>query len=327
MFDLAVIWFALIVFAILMYIVMDGFDLGVGMLFAMVDDSEQRDRMVNSVAPVWDGNETWLVLGGAGLMGAFPLAYAQVLEALTAPLLVMLLALLVRGVAFEYRFKAPQLSRHWWDKGLFCGSWLATFCQGLVLGAFIQGAAAGQSHWLTPFSLFCGVALTVTYTLLGAVWLIIKMDGALQQRMRQLAHTLLWQLLICMAVVSAWTPLTDERIAARWFGEGHWQWLWPVPVLAAWCALQLRTSLQRDRTYRPFLLALALVVLGFAGLGISLWPYLVPPQLTLWQAAAPASSLRFMLVGAVCILPLVLAYTAWSYYVFRGKTAPGEGYH
>ncbi len=333
--DLSLIWFVIIVFATLMYIVMDGFDLGIGILFPAVRDPDDRDVMVNTVAPVWDGNETWLVLGGAALFGAFPLAYAVIIDALTIPLTLMLIGLIFRGVAFEFRFKATPAHRPFWDKAFIGGSLLATFTQGIVVGAVINGFPVthrayngGPFDWFTPFNLFCGLGLIVAYALLGASWLVMKSENPLQQRMRQLSRRLLMALLGVIAIISLWTPLAHAAIADRWFTLPNLFFLLPVPVLVAALSLWQWRCLHNPRSHTlPFALTLGLVFLGFSGLGISIWPHLIPPSITLWQAAAPAQSQGFMLVGALLIIPIILVYTFWSYYVFRGKVQPGEGYH
>lgn len=333
--DLSVIWFVIIVFATLMYIVMDGFDLGIGILFPVIRDADDRDVMVNSVAPVWDGNETWLVLGGAGLFGAFPLAYAVIVDALTIPLTLMLIGLIFRGVAFEFRFKATPAHRPFWDKAFIGGSILATFTQGVVVGAVINGFAVtgrrfsgGPFDWLTPFTLFCGAGLVVTYALLGATWLVMKSENPLQDKMRAVAKQLLLLMLLVIAMISLWTPLAHPAIAERWFTLPNLWFLLPVPLLVAVIGVWLWQVLgQRNRHALPFVLTLGLIFLGFSGLGISIWPHIIPPAITLWQAAAPAQSQGFMLVGALLIIPVILVYTFWSYYVFRGKVQHGEGYH
>lgn len=335
MFDLSVIWFAIIIFAILMYIIMDGFDLGIGVLFSFVRDGEERDVMVNSVAPVWDGNETWLVLGGAGLFGAFPLAYAVIVDALTIPLTLMLIGLIFRGVAFEFRFKATSTHRPYWDYAFFGGSLLATFCQGVVVGAVINGFAVterrfsgGALDWLSPFTLFCGVGLVIAYSLLGSTWLIMKSTGALQATMRTLTRYFLLALLAAMAIVSVWTPLAHANVATRWFSLPNLFYFLPVPVLVLIFSAGLwRNSYRSEEHASPFILTLGLVFLGFSGLGISLWPYIIPPSVTLYDAAAPIASQQFMLPGTLITLPVILFYTAWSYYVFRGKVLSSEGYH
>lgn len=333
--DLSVIWFVIIVFATLMYIVMDGFDLGIGILFSTTRDGEDRDVMVNSVAPVWDGNETWLVLGGAALFGAFPLAYAVIIDALVIPLTLMLIGLIFRGVAFEFRFQATPSHRPFWDSAFLGGSLLATFTQGIVVGAVINGFSVsgrafsgGMFDWLTPFTLFCGLGLTVAYALLGATWLVMKSENPLQDKMRRTSRGLLLALLATIAIISLWTPLAQPAIAARWFSLPDLFFLLPVPLLVAVIGFWLWQVLgNRNSHARPFILTLGLVFLGFSGLGISIWPYIIPPNITLWQAAAPPQSQGFMLVGALLIIPVILGYTFWSYYVFRGKVQHGEGYH
>ncbi|MGL5700044.1 MAG: cytochrome d ubiquinol oxidase subunit II [Kluyvera sp.] len=333
--DLSIIWFVIIVFATLMYIVMDGFDLGIGILFPFTRRAQDRDVMVNSVAPVWDGNETWLVLGGAGLFGAFPLAYAVIIDALTIPLSLMLVGLIFRGVAFEFRFNATPSHRPFWDKAFMGGSILATFCQGVVVGAVINGFevtgrafSGGAFDWLTPFTLFCGVGLVIAYALLGATWLVMKSEAALQTQMRRNARWLLLALLGVIAVISLWTPLRHANIATRWFTLPNFYYLLPVPLLVLTASALLWRQLGAiDSHAQPFLLTLVLVFLGFSGLGISIWPAIIPPSITLWQAAAPVQSQEFMLIGAIFIIPIILVYTFWSYYVFRGKVPQDEGYH
>ena len=333
--DLSIIWFVIIVFATLMYIVMDGFDLGIGILFPFTKTAQERDVMVNSVAPVWDGNETWLVLGGAGLFGAFPLAYAVIIDALTIPLSLMLVGLIFRGVAFEFRFNATPSHRPFWDKAFMGGSILATFCQGIVVGAVINGFqvtdraySGGAFDWLTPFTLFCGLGLVIAYALLGASWLVMKSEDALQTSMRRAARGLLLVLLAAMAVISLWTPLLHSSIATRWFSLPNLYYVLPVPLLVlAASALLWRHLGQPESHVPPFILTLALIFLGFSGLGISIWPAIIPPSITLWQAAAPVQSQEFMLIGAIFIIPVILVYTFWSYYVFRGKVPQNEGYH
>ncbi|MEO5606665.1 MAG: cytochrome d ubiquinol oxidase subunit II [Polaromonas sp.] len=333
-FDLSLIWAVLILFGIMMYVVMDGFDLGIGLLYPFFSDKTDRDVMMNTVAPVWDGNETWLVFGGAGLMAAFPMAYAVVLSALYLPLIFMLLGLIFRGVAFEFRFKASEARRHFWDKAFIGGSMTAAFFQGVALGAYLQGIhisgrayAGGALDWLTPFSLFTGVGLLVAYALLGATWLILKTGGPLQQRMRTLARPLVWLLLAVIGIISAWTPLANAGIAQRWFSWPNVLWFAPVPLLVLLAAWRLKKSLHGQSDSAPFVLTLCLVFLGYSGLGISVWPHIIPPDITIWAAAAPPQSQGFILVGALLIVPLILMYTAWSYYVFRGKVDASQGYH
>jgi cytochrome d ubiquinol oxidase subunit II len=333
MFDLAFIWAALIAFAVLAYVILDGFDLGIGILFPMFPNRHDRDVMTNSIAPVWDGNETWLVLGGGGLMAVFPLAYATVLPALYMPIILMLLGLIFRGVAFEFRWRTKRGSI-WWDGGFFVGSTVAAFMQGVALGALVQGIkvvdrayAGGWWDWLTPFSVTTGLAVVVGYALLGATWLNLKTTGDLQTRCRKLSMVAGVGTLLLIGTVSLWTPFIDRVYFDRWFG-------WPtaffsalVPLLVAICALALWHGLTHDKHLQPFLAALGLFVLSFAGIGISFYPYIVPGSLTIWEAAAPESSLAFLLVGALVLIPTILAYTGYAYWVFRGKIDPEEGYH
>ncbi|MFJ2985141.1 MULTISPECIES: cytochrome d ubiquinol oxidase subunit II [unclassified Pseudomonas] len=332
--DLPLIWAVIIIFGVMMYVVMDGFDLGIGMLFPFVKGERDRDVMMNTVAPVWDGNETWLILGGAGLFGAFPMAYAVVLEALYLPLILMLIGLIFRGVAFEFRFKAKDDKRHIWNKAFIGGSLVATFFQGVALGAFMEGFkvvdrhyAGGTLDWLTPFSLFCGLGLIVAYTLLGCTWLIMKTEGPLQEQMHKLGRPLALVLLVVIGIVSLWTPIAYPQIADRWFSMPNLLWFMPVPILVLVTFYGLFKAVARSANYTPFLLTLVLIFLGYSGLGISLWPNIIPPSISIWEAAAPPQSQGFMLVGTLFILPFILGYTFWSYYVFRGKVTHEDGYH
>jgi len=330
---LTLAWVGIVGFAVFMYVLMDGFDLGIGILYPFVPREEDRDTMMNSVAPVWDFNETWLVLGGAGLFAAFPIAYAVVLPAMYLPLLVMLVALIFRGVAFEFRFKAAA-RRHWWNRSFFLGSLLATFAQGVVLGSFIQGIpvvgrdfAGTMLHWLTPFSLFCGLALIVGYALLGATWLIWRTIGRLQDWCFRVARRLMVMVLIGVAVVSLWTPFLLPDIAQRWFSMPNLVLLSPVPLVTAVLAVALWRAIDNGREVAPFVLSMALFALSYLGLAISLWPNLIPPGVTVWQAAAPPETQVFLLVGMAFLIPSILGYTAYSYWVFRGKVTGSFGYH
>jgi cytochrome bd ubiquinol oxidase subunit II len=332
--DLPVIWAIIIAFGLMMYVIMDGFDLGIGILFPFVHDRTDRDVMINTVAPVWDGNETWLVLGGASLLGVFPLAYSVLLSALYLPLALMLLALIWRGVAFEFRFKADEAHKPFWDKAFIGGSYVATLSQGIALGAFINGFPVkenaydgGALDWLTPFSIFTGISLLAAYALLGSTWLIMKTEGALQQRMRALARPISLILLVITGIVSLWTPLAHAEVATRWFTLPNTIFFAPVPVLVLLTEWLILRMLARETHAAPFLLTLVLLFLGYSGLGISLWPNIIPPAISIRDAAAPPQSMGFVLVGALLIIPFILAYTAWSYYVFRGKVRAGEGYH
>ena len=332
--DLPLLWMIIIVFGLMMYVIMDGFDLGIGILFAFVPDRADRDIMVNTVAPVWDGNETWLVLGGAALLAAFPLAYSVILSALYLPIILMLVGLIWRGVAFEFRFKADQAHRPFWDKAFAWGSYIATFCQGVALGTFINGFTVrddayggGPIDWLTAFGLFTGLGLLVAYALLGSTWLVMKTEGRLQSRMKELARRVAIAVLLAIAIVSLWTPFSHPEVAARWFALPNLVVFSPVPVLVLLATWALLRTLKRDSHAAPFVLALFLLFLGYTGLIISLWPHIIPPTISIWDAASPPESMGFTLVGALFTIPFILAYTAWSYYVFRGKVQAGEGYH
>jgi cytochrome bd ubiquinol oxidase subunit II len=330
--DLTVVWAFIIAFAVAAYVVMDGFDLGIGILFPHFPVGRERDQAMNAIAPVWDGNETWLVLGGGGLLAAFPLAYAIVLPALYAPLIAMLLGLVFRGVAFEARWRDPG-HRRWWDLGFFAGSLVATFAQGVTLGALLQGItvegrayAGGWWEWLSPFSLLTGLSLVVGYALLGACWLIWKTNGPLQDQARRWARRLLPGLLLALAAVSLATPFVESQYFSRWFEWPGMLVAIPMPLLVVLAAALGWRSLSGRRDGAPFLWALSLFLLSMIGLAISIWPDVIPGRVTIWEAAAPYESQIFMLVGALVLVPIILAYTGWAYWVFRGKVGE-EGYH
>jgi cytochrome d ubiquinol oxidase subunit II len=332
-FMLPVIWALVIGFAVALYIVLDGFDLGVGILFPFLREESERDQMMNSVAPFWDGNETWLVLGGAGLWIAFPRAYAVIMPAVYLPVMFMLLALVFRGVAFEFRWVAKPGHR-FWDMAFAIGSTLAAFSQGLVLGALLRGIrvengefAGGTFDFLTPFSLLCGVSLVLGYALLGTTWLMMKTDGAVEKHARRLAQPLFIAMMACIVVVSIWSPLMSERIAERWFSWPNVLFLSWVPGVTALVAWSCWHGIRKNKVYQPFISAVALFLLAYVGLVISNLPYLVPPSMTVWQAAAHPSSQLFMLIGVCLLLPLILGYTVFVYWMFRGKVRHGEGYH
>jgi cytochrome bd ubiquinol oxidase subunit II len=331
-FDLTVLWALIIVFAIFVYVVMDGFDLGIGILFPTFTVGRERDTAMNSVAPVWDGNETWLVLGGGGLLAAFPLAYGVILSALYAPIIAMLLALVFRGVAFEFRWRDPE-HRAFWDLAFTGGSFVAALSQGIVLGAILQGIevsgrayAGGWWDWLTPFSLLTGISLVAGYALLGCTWLVMKTEGALQQHARRLAWWFGAATLAAIVVVSLATPFLENAYYERWFSYPNILLVAPVPVLVAIASLAFVHSLRSGREVAPFLLALFVFLLCFIGLGISIFPYVIPGAVTIWDAATHPRSQVFMLVGTAIMVPIILGYTAWAYWVFRGKVND-EGYH
>jgi cytochrome d ubiquinol oxidase subunit II len=330
---LPVIWAALIGIAVAMYVILDGFDLGVGILFPAFRQERHRDLMVNTVAPFWDGNETWLVLGGGGLWVAFPQAYAVAMPAMYLPIILMLLALVFRGVAFEFRWVA-RTSKVWWDRAFWLGSTLAAFFQGVVLGGLVQGItvangefAGGAFDWATRFSLMCGLGVVAGYALLGATWLLYRTEGEVNERARGLAKTLLLVVLGFMGVVSLWTPLASEHIARRWFSLPNILYLWPVPLITAFLAWTCWRWLEAGREVPPFLAAVGLFLLGYLGLIISWYPYIVPPALTIWDTAAVPASQIFSLIGTLLMLPIILGYIVFVYWLFRGKVREGEGYH
>ena len=331
--DLPFIWAGLIAVAVLAYVLLDGFDLGVGILFPFVKGEKNRDEMMNSVAPVWDGNETWLVLGGGGLFAVFPLAYSIIMPALYAPIIIMLLGLIFRGVAFEFRWKTKR-GQFLWDWAFAGGSTIASFAQGIALGALVQGIAVtgrayagGWWNWLTPFSILTGIALVIGYALLGATWLIRKTEGHVQDVGYRMARLTGPATVALIGVVSLWTPFLNERYMHRWFAWPQIALAVPVPLLVAVATVFLLLGINRRWELTPFLAALSLFALSFIGLGVSFYPYIVPNSVTIWEAAAPDNSLGFLLVGASVLIPVILAYTAYAYWVFRGKVNAVGGYH
>ncbi|MGR3567634.1 cytochrome d ubiquinol oxidase subunit II [Pseudooceanicola sp.] len=335
-FDLTVAWALVLALAVWIYVVLDGFDLGIGILYPLFPKKRSRDLMMNAVAPVWDGNETWLVLGGGGLMAAFPLAYAILLPALYPPIVAMLLALVFRGVAFEFRWKTTsRFGRRFWDMAFFGGSLVAALAQGITLGALLQGIevegrayAGGWWDWLTPFSLLCGAAVAAGYAFLGACWLVLKLEGEDQTPFRHLARVLGLVTVGFIAAVSLATPFLEADYYQRWFTWPQMLAAAPVPIAVAAIALLLaRSLLHEGRDWLPFVLGLALFGLCFLGLGLSMWPNVIPPDVTIWDAAAPEKSQVFMGVGALVLLPIILGYTGYAYWVFRGKLDPEKGYH
>jgi cytochrome bd ubiquinol oxidase subunit II len=331
--DIPVLWAFIIAFAVFVYVVMDGFDLGLGMLFPLFPKKADRDVMMNTVAPVWDGNETWLVLGGGGLMAAFPLAYAVLMPALYTPMIAMLIGLIFRGVAFEFRWRTTR-QRNLWDIAFAAGSLLAAMAQGVALGAILQGIHVEGRHygggwwdWLTPFSILTGLSVVVGYALLGATWLVMKTEGELRDEAYHLSWWLLFAMIAAMGAVSLATPFLHIQYTHRWFAWPNMILTAPVPIAVAGVTVLLLRSLANKQDYRPFFLTLTLFGLSYAGLGISMYPYIVPQSITIWQAASPENSQIFMLFGVAILIPMILGYTAWAYYVFRGKVKPESGYH
>ena len=325
--DLPLIWYALIGTAIFMYVMLDGFDLGVGILFPFAPSDHCRNRMMNSIAPFWDGNETWLVLGGGGIFAAFPLAYAILMPAFYIPI-IMLLGLIFRGVAFEFRFKASGKSRRIWDYSFHFGSLVATFMQGVQLGTFVNGIAVdgrnfsgGPFDWLNAFSVMTGVALVTGYALLGATWTIMKTEGETQEWARKSAKYVMIYVALFMGLVSLTMPMMNSDIKALWFSLPNFYFLQPMPILSVVFFVMLWRDLRTDREFRPFFLTLGIFLMNYIGIGVSTWPWLVPFKVSLWEAAAVPESQSLLLVGTVFLLPLVLTYTGYCCWVFRGKAS------
>ncbi|MDQ6618883.1 MAG: cytochrome d ubiquinol oxidase subunit II [Pseudomonadota bacterium] len=330
--DLVPLWAAILAFAVFMYVLLDGFDLGVGIIFPFAPDARSRDLMMDSVAPIWDGNETWLVLGGIGLFAAFPLAFAVVIPAVYFPILFMLIGLIFRGVAFEFRHMSRR--RQYWDRSFFAGSLVATFAQGLVLGTFVQGiAVSGRSYaggpldWLTPFTLLTALGLIAGYGLLGACWLVMKTEAELRDWAKRRASQFAIGVAAFVVMVSVWTPLEQTQIRERWFSWPNVVALSPVPLLTLALFMLLWRSLERGRDATPFFAALGIFAMAYIGLGISIFPMVVPYTIDLWHAAASPKSQAFLMLGTLFLLPIILMYTGWSYWVFRGKVKAGGGYH
>jgi cytochrome bd ubiquinol oxidase subunit II len=329
MVDLPLAFAMTVAFSVVLYALLDGLDLGIGILFLLAPSHSDRDTMMNSVGPVWDGNETWLVMGGTLLFVAFPLAYAVVLPAFYLPLMVMLFALVFRGVAFEFRFRARR-SRIVWDWAFSLGSGLAALMQGLMLGAFIDGVPVEDGHFAGgPFSFFSAFAVASAlgvvagYALLGAAWLIYKTEGATQTFAQAIAPWTLGATLLFIGVISVWTPLAHPSIAQRWFSLPNVFFLWPVPLVTAALAFGIWRAIPGKRDVLPLLMSIALTLVAFAGLGVSLWPYAIPQSVTIWQAAGAPDTLLFVGAGAAVILPVTLAYLGYSYWTFRGKVGAG----
>jgi len=331
--DLPLIWYVLILTAMLLYVVLDGFDLGIGILFPFAPSDNCRSRMMNSIAPFWDGNETWLVLSGGGLFAAFPLAYAVLMPALYLPVILMLLGLIFRGVAFEFRFKANR-SRVIWDYAFHVGSLVAAFMQGVLIGAAVQGVeVAGRSFnggaldWLTAYSLMTGLGLVFGYGLLGSTWLVMKTDGDTQAWACRCAGYLLLGVGLVLVMVGISMPMMSEGIRQFWFARPNVYYLALLPLATAILLIGVWADLKRRREYRPFLLSIGIFLISYLGLGISLWPWLVPFAFTFREAAAAGPSQSLLLVGIVVMLPVVLGYTAYCYYLFRGKVSHEAGYY
>ncbi len=326
--NLPLIWGILIATAVFLYVLLDGFDLGIGILFPFAPSDECRDKMMNSIAPFWDGNETWLILGGGGLFVAFPLAYSILLPAFYIPIIFMLLGLIMRGVAFEFRFKSDDNHRYFWDYVFHFGSLLAAFCQGMILGNFVQGVEIeGRNftgelfHWANGFSFISGIAVIFGYALLGSTWLIMKTDNLTQNWARKSGRYALLYVGIFMSIVSIAMPIINKHVLDRWFSIPNLYYLFPIPIITVCCFILLFLDIKNpDREYRPFFLSIAIFALGYIGLAISIYPWIIPYKYTLAEAAASGPGLSLVLIGVVPLLPLILFYTGYCYYVFRGKT-------
>ncbi|WP_133129638.1 cytochrome d ubiquinol oxidase subunit II [Legionella yabuuchiae] len=329
---LPLIFACLLGFIIIMYVILDGFDLGIGILFLFAQSERERDIMMNSIAPVWDGNETWLVFGGAMLYGAFPMVYGLLLPILYMPIMLMLVALIFRGVSFEFRFKA-EASKPIWNWAFTVSSIAAAFFQGVILGAFVQGFNINEEamvisdpDWITPFSLMTGVALICGYALLGSTWMVIKSEDELQRKMIHFAKGFLCLIAAFLIFVSIWTPLHDEEIFNRWYSIPNFFLLMPLPAITALMIVLTWRNLTLGNEVKPFIYSVIIFLCSYCGIGISVYPYLIPHDVTLWEAAAPDSTLIFILVGVVIMLPILLGYTFYAYKVFWGKSAEA-GYH
>lgn len=323
---LAFFFAVLLAFIVIMYVILDGFDLGIGILFPFTDNEKERNLMMNSIAPIWDGNETWLVFGGAMLYGAFPIVYGLLLPILYMPLMLMVISLIFRGVSFEFRFKADT-SKPLWNWVFTISSVSATFFQGVVLGCFVQGFPMNEAaltvnskDWLTPFTLLTGIALISGYGLLGSTWMIMKSEHKLQRKMFHFAKGLLVIVGVFMVLVSIWTPLHSEEIFQRWYSFPNVLFLLPLPIITSILFVLTWISLNKKHEFRPFIYSIFIFLCAYTGMAISVYPYLIPHQLTIWEAAAPDSTLIFIMVGVLIMLPILLTYTIFSYRIFKGKS-------
>lgn len=313
---------ALMGVSILVYVVLDGFDLGVGVLFPFATD-EEKDVMVASIGPFWDANETWLVLAIGLLLVAFPSAHGEILTSLYLPVAIMLIGLILRGVAFEFRVKAPTPHKATWNWAFFAGSLLTSLSQGFMLGKYVMGLESTLGTWI--FAMITAVFLTVAYSFIGACWLILKTEEGLQRKSVAWAKGGIWGLLLGLGLISLATPLVSTRIFDKWFSFPEMLWLAPLPILSGliafllWRSLRTLPNAQDTGARTPFLYAIALFVLAFGGLAYSFYPYVVPEKLTIYEAASAPESLFIILIGTVFVLPMIAGYTALAYTVFKGK--------
>ena len=324
-------WVSVLAVSALLYVLLDGFDLGIGILFGLTRDEERRRAMVSAVAPIWDGNETWLVATGVVLWGTFPIVYATLMSAFYLPLLLMLAGLILRGVAFEFRNKARRM-RWVWDAGFAGGSLVAALMQGTMIGALVEGLpiahgeySGGEFGWLSTFSVLCGVGLCLGYTLIGACWLIRKCDGAVRASAYRLIPYLSLALLVFLVVVFVYALAENLQVMGRWLDRPY---LFAFPLVAAGAAIVLTVSVRQRRDGPPFYMGALVFAAAFGTLAVSFWPYMIPFSITIQQAAAPHSTLAFLFWGAgLVVFPLMLLYTVMSYRVFRGKVHPTSTYH
>ncbi len=331
--DLPLIWSGLLVIGTLVYTLLDGFDLGIGILSPYAKSDKERNTMINSIAPFWDGNETWIVLAGGGLLAAFPLAYSIVMTALYIPIFIMLFALIFRGVAFEFRIKAPESHKPRWTYAFHLGSITAALFQGIILGACVQGItvegrdfAGGAMDWLTPFTLFTGISLVIGYVMMGASWLIMKTTGKLQERCFKIALRAGVGVLGAIVIASEWIPQLTTGVESCWYSLPYFYYLGPILFVLILAFSGLYISVQKKHEYAPLIYSGVLLALMVLGLVISIWPLITTGPTTLWKAAASDESLSLMLVGAVAALPVILGYIGYVYWVFRGKSSHELGY-
>lgn len=326
---LPLVFLGLLALAMLVYVILDGYDLGIGILLRRAGD-EEKDMMIASIGPFWDANETWLVLGVGILLTAFPIAHGIILTSLYLPVTLMLIGLILRGVAFDFRVKARAHHKPWWNRAFYTGSLLASLSQGLMLGRYITGFAPGVASWL--FAVFVALALAAGYSLLGSCWLILKTSGTLQLRAVRWARGSLWLTALGVAAVSVVTPMVSSRIFDKWFTLDNLVWLFPIPLLTAglflWIERLLRAFPDRQAAgdtrhdWLPFVISAGIFLLAFIGLAYSVFPFLVVDRVDIWQAASAPKSLMFLLVGVVIVLPAILFYTVYAYRVFWGKAHP-----